>query len=136
MPTLAEQIRALPAMQPVLAATGDVPGVHLVGGAVRDLLLGRSPKDIDLVVEGDARALVERLGGAATFHDEFLTARVDLDGEEVNVARSRRERYPRPGALPVVEPAPLEEDLRRRDFTVHALAASLAPEDFGAVRAV
>src|SRR4051794_18386024 len=136
MARLADQIRALPAAQPLLARLDGADGVHLVGGAVRDLLLGLQPRDMDLVVEGDVHPIAERLGGTATFRDDFLTGRVDVDGQEYHLTSARRERYPHPGALPVVEPASLEEDLARRDFTVHALAASLAPGDFGEVRAV
>ena len=141
MPSLAEQIRALPAAAPLLEALDGARSVHLVGGAVRDLLLDRPPaRDLDLVVEGDARevarVLADRLGGTATLHDDFLTARVTVGEHGFDLATARRERYPRPGALPEVEPATLEEDLLRRDFTVHALAASLAPQDFGTVRAV
>ena len=100
---------------------------------MRDLLLERAPaRDLDVVVEGDARpvaqALAERLGGKATIHDAFLTARVYAGDHAYDLATARRERYPRPGALPEVEPAPLDEDLLRRDFTVNAIAANLAGE--------
>ena len=95
-------------------------GVHLVGGAVRDLLLGGAPVDLDLVVEGDAVPWPQRLGGPVRVHDRFGTCTVILDGLTYDLARARRERYPAPGALPEVEPAPLDEDLLRRDFTVNA----------------
>jgi tRNA nucleotidyltransferase (CCA-adding enzyme) len=108
-------------------------GVWLVGGAVRDLLLGRVPdRDLDLVVEGDARpvteALAERTGGSVTYHEPFGTARVDAGDHAYDLATARRERYARPGALPEIEPAPLDEDLLRRDFTVNAIAATLDGE--------
>src|SRR5919197_1303559 len=94
------------------------------------VLLGREPaRDLDLVVEDDAgpvaRLLAQRLGGRATFHEPFLTARVDAGEHAYDLATARRERYTRPGALPEVEPAPLDEDLLRRDFTVNAIAANL-----------
>ncbi len=102
---------------------------YLVGGAVRELLLGRGCVDIDLVVEGDAAALAERLGAEVTSHERFGTAKVELDGHVVDIARARSESYPRPGALPVVEPAAdLEADLARRDFTINAMALPLAGE--------
>ena len=112
------------------ALDGRCRSVHLVGGPVRDLLLGRDPVDVDLVVEGDAaaiaRRLAERLGGSATEHERFGTATVDAAGlPPVNVVTARRERYARPGALPDVEPGTLEEDLARRDFTVNAIALGL-----------
>jgi tRNA nucleotidyltransferase (CCA-adding enzyme) len=141
MADLKEKIRALPAAQPLLEALGGTARVHLVGGAVRDLLLGREPaRDLDLVVEGDARPVAEllaaRLDGQATAFAPFLTAHVAAGEFGYDLATARRERYPRPGALPEVEPATLEEDLLRRDFTVNAMAASLGPDDFGTVRAV
>jgi tRNA nucleotidyltransferase (CCA-adding enzyme) len=92
---------------------------------VRDLLLGGAPVDLDLVVEGDAEALARSLGGTLTGHDRFGTATVVLDGHAYDIARSRRETYAHPGALPDVEPAPLAEDLTRRDFTVNAMAIAL-----------
>src|SRR3954471_24844475 len=101
MPQLADQIRALAAAQPLLERLDGMEGVYLVGGAVRDLLLGHTPpRDIDLVVEGDVHPVAERLGGTATFRDDFLSVLVSVDGEEYHLTSARRERYPRPGALP------------------------------------
>ncbi|HSZ69402.1 MAG TPA: hypothetical protein VK756_03485 [Solirubrobacteraceae bacterium] len=129
----------------LLALAG--PETYLVGGAVRDLMLGRVPRELDVVVEGEdaARALVAELAAAAAGgagdgavgprpveHPRFGTARVELPGgARVDVAQARRERYPAPGALPEVEPARLEEDLLRRDFTVNTLALALAPNAAG-----
>nr|WP_279232080.1 CBS domain-containing protein [Thermus albus] len=108
-------------------------GVYLVGGVVRDALLGRSGPDIDLVLEpgvkvGEvARFLVERFGGSFGLHYAFGTARVRLSfGLAVDLAESREEVYPYPGALPQVRPAPIAKDLERRDYTVNAMALSLA----------
>ncbi|HWJ42461.1 MAG TPA: hypothetical protein VNR67_03415 [Solirubrobacterales bacterium] len=103
--------------------------VYLVGGAVRDLLLGRSRADVDLVVEGDAAALAARLGGGGTAHERFGTAKGEIDGHEVDIATARSETYPRPGALPVVAAArSIEADLDRRDFTINAMAIPLGGE--------
>jgi tRNA nucleotidyltransferase (CCA-adding enzyme) len=103
--------------------------VYLVGGAVRDLLLDRPRADVDLVVEGDAAALAERLGGATAEHDRFGTVKVEVEGHEVDIATARTETYPEPGALPVVAPADdVEVDLGRRDFTINAMAVPLAGE--------
>jgi tRNA nucleotidyltransferase (CCA-adding enzyme) len=100
--------------------------VYLVGGAVRDLLLGRPRADVDLVVEGDAAALATRLGGAGAEHERFGTVKVEVDGHELDIATARSETYPQPGALPVVAPAQsIEEDLSRRDFTINAMAIPL-----------
>lgn len=100
--------------------------VYLVGGAVRDLLLGRPRADVDLVVEGDAAALARHLGGAEVEHERFGTVKVELEGHEIDIASARSETYPAPGALPTVEAgASIEEDLRRRDFTINAIAVPL-----------
>jgi tRNA nucleotidyltransferase (CCA-adding enzyme) len=129
--TLLERLRALPAAAPVLAALDGEPRVWVVGGAVRDLLLGGRPSDLDLVVEGDAlpvaRRAAERLDGEVLVHERFGTATVRGEEGAFDLAGARRESYPQPGALPVVElGAPLDEDLARRDFTVNTLALRLA----------
>jgi tRNA nucleotidyltransferase (CCA-adding enzyme) len=131
---LIAQVRALPAAAPLLERLGDAPGVYLVGGAVRDLLLGGAPSDLDLVVEGDAVALASRLGPPRV-HDRFGTSTVTIDGFAYDIARARTESYERPGALPVVAPAALEDDLRRRDFTVNALAIALGGGGAGELKA-
>jgi tRNA nucleotidyltransferase (CCA-adding enzyme) len=123
---LAEALRSA---YPELAAIPDAAGgkpVYLVGGAVRDLLLGRGRADIDLVIEGDAAALAARLGGAVIEHERFATVKARLGEHEVDIATARAETYPHPGALPVVEPtAGIAADLARRDFTVNAMAIPL-----------
>jgi len=101
---------------------------YLVGGAVRDILLDASHPDLDVAIEGDAPAAARRLGADPVEHERFATATVDLDGVRVDLASTRAERYARPGALPEVEPAPLERDLARRDFTVNSMAVPLTGE--------
>jgi tRNA nucleotidyltransferase (CCA-adding enzyme) len=118
---------AYPELAVVRERAADEP-VYLVGGAVRDLLLGRGRADIDLVVEGDAAALAKRLGAGAIAHERFATAKVRLDGHEVDIAAARTETYAQPGALPEVEPASLADDLARRDFTINAMAVPLRGE--------
>ncbi len=132
-PPLIDRLRELPASAPLLPRLGQVSGVYLVGGAVRDLLLGGEPFDLDLVVEGDAAALARRLG-PARIHDRFGTSTVTLGGFSYDIARARSERYLRPGALPEVTPASLAEDLRRRDFTVNAIALALGGAAAGELR--
>ena len=122
---LIERVKALPAAGPLLGALADAEGVYLVGGAVRDLLLGRRPHELDLVVDGDAVALAGRLG-PARIHDRFGTSTVKLGGFTYDFARARTETYPHPGALPDVAPADMRQDLLRRDFTVNAIAMALA----------
>jgi tRNA nucleotidyltransferase (CCA-adding enzyme) len=122
-------VRALPAAAPLLRALQmgtDAPAIQLVGGAVRDLMLGREPRELDLCVQGDAAALAARLGGSVRVHGRFGTATVELDGVRYDLAATRRESYSRPGALPDVAPGGLDEDLARRDFTVNAMALALS----------
>lgn len=115
------------------AASAEALGyqVYLVGGSVRDLFLEISSQDVDLVVEGDgprlAEALAEAVGGSVAAHSPFGTAQVRAKGITVDLATARKERYPHPGALPVVTSGTLAEDLQRRDFTVHAMACGLMP---------
>jgi tRNA nucleotidyltransferase (CCA-adding enzyme) len=126
--SLAEALEHMhPELGPVRQAATEP--AYLVGGAVRDLLLGRGRVDIDVLVEGDAAALAERLGAEVTSHARFGTAKVTVEGHEVDLARARTEAYPHPGALPVVGPAQhLEADLSRRDFTINAMAIPLRGE--------
>jgi tRNA nucleotidyltransferase (CCA-adding enzyme) len=124
---LAEALDAsYPELAEVAAAAPDP--VYLVGGAVRDLLLGRGRADIDLVVEGDPAALAAALGAEVVeSHSRFGTLKALLGEEEIDLVTARRERYRRPGALPEVElGAPIRADLARRDFTVNAMAIPLA----------
>jgi tRNA nucleotidyltransferase (CCA-adding enzyme) len=137
--SIADELRAEPRFAHVLDAItqADDPAepVYVVGGAVRDALLGHPSYDLDLVVEGDvpafARRLADRLGGRVQTHEAFGTAEIYYDGGEIDVATARTEIYPEPAALPRVEFATLAEDLARRDFTINAIAASLGRDDFG-----
>jgi tRNA nucleotidyltransferase (CCA-adding enzyme) len=131
--TLLGLVRALPAARPLLDRLGHADGVSLVGGAVRDLLLGDEPRDLDLVVEVELDEVLSRLPGPLEVHDRFGTARVVLDGRRYDIARARAETYAHPGALPDVRPASLPEDLQRRDFTVNAAAIRLGGPDAGAL---
>jgi tRNA nucleotidyltransferase (CCA-adding enzyme) len=122
-------------MERLLPALHGLPPTYLVGGAVRDLLRGAEIVDLDVAVEGDARAvaraLAERVRGEAREHERFGTAKVRADDLNVDVSTTRRESYPEPGALPVVEEAGLREDLDRRDFTINAMAVGLLGDDLG-----
>jgi tRNA nucleotidyltransferase (CCA-adding enzyme) len=110
----------------LLSAFAPGDGVHLVGGAVRDLLLGRPWRELDLVVEGDVGAAAARLGEVANAYERFGTAVVRAGDCEYDLALARSESYARPGALPDVRPAAtLAEDLERRDVTVNAIALRL-----------
>lgn len=122
---------ALASAYPELGAVRDaaIEPVYVVGGAVRDLLLGRGRADLDVVVEGDAAGLAARLGAEPVEHERFATAKVVLDGHELDLASARTETYAHPGALPEVAPAAgIEADLGRRDFTINAMAIPLRGE--------
>ncbi|MEZ4501147.1 MAG: hypothetical protein R3C39_00770 [Dehalococcoidia bacterium] len=102
----------------------------VVGGAVRDYVADVPLRDADLATDLDAGELASeaarRLGGTVSAWPRFGTASIALDVHRVDLATLRRERYPRPGALPVVTlGASIEEDLGRRDFTVNAIALEL-----------
>ena len=123
---------------PVLQAVAEVdpPNLYLVGGTVRDILLGEPSFDIDVVVEGDAipvaQALAAALGGEVRTHPQFGTAVVFYgDGGRLDVVTARSETYDAPAALPTVEPGSIEEDLHRRDFTINAMAVSLTGDEVG-----
>lgn len=104
--------------------------VALVGGAVRDALLGGTPLDLDVAVEGpDAGALAAASGLPALVHPAFGNATVTLpDGRHADLVRARRETYPVPGANPVPFPGTLEDDLARRDFGLNALGLEVPPD--------
>jgi tRNA nucleotidyltransferase (CCA-adding enzyme) len=135
---LAERIRAVPGIDRLLTALDGLAPIWLVGGAVRDLLLGAETVDLDVTVEGDApavaRELAARLDGDVRVHDRFKTATVRAGDLVVDLATARRESYAHPGALPMVEPGTLQEDLARRDFTINSIAAALEPARLGAVK--
>lgn len=110
-----------------LAALAGPARVALVGGAVRDALLGGTPLDLDVVVESDleapAKTLAQATGLPYVYHPAFGNATLTLpDGRSVDLVRSRRESYPVAGQNPVPTAGTLEDDLRRRDFSVNSLA--------------
>jgi tRNA nucleotidyltransferase (CCA-adding enzyme) len=109
---------------------------YLVGGIVRDMAMGYRNVDLDITVEGDgpavARALAAKTGAVFTGPTQFATCKVESKAfGTVDFSTARKEVYRRPGALPLVKPSDLTEDLARRDFTINAMAISLGPEDYG-----
>jgi hypothetical protein len=121
--------RAIEAVSAAARVTG--ARAFLVGGPVRDMLLGIDElRDVDIAIEGNAEAVIEELVSAHTATvrriGAFMTFKARFpDGTEIDVATTRRERYEHPGALPVVEPAPIGDDLLRRDFSINAMALDL-----------
>ncbi|MGB1582206.1 MAG: hypothetical protein ACPHCI_00285 [Solirubrobacterales bacterium] len=135
-----EALKAIPGAARLLASVSDRPGTYLVGGAVRDLMLGFAQFDFDIVVEGEAAELADHLvatiGGRTRKHDRFHTATFYSDDGalSVDIATARTETYAKPGALPEVFPSDLEHDLVRRDFTVNAMALSIWNERLGELK--
>jgi tRNA nucleotidyltransferase (CCA-adding enzyme) len=118
-----------------LADEGGV-SLYLVGGVARDLLLKRENWDLDLTVEGDgiafARLVAHRFGAGLAVFERFATARLAFpDGLKMDIATTRRESYAQPAVLPTVQPASIEEDLTRRDFSINAIAVQLNSRQFG-----
>jgi tRNA nucleotidyltransferase (CCA-adding enzyme) len=109
--------------------------LYLVGGMVRDLLLGRCNVDLDLVAEGDAIKLAQIIAaavqGKVMTHSRFGTAKIKWGIRSADFVTARAETYDRPGALPTVKPGTIKDDLARRDFTINAMAVELHPLHFG-----
>ncbi|HLE92707.1 MAG TPA: hypothetical protein VI753_16270 [Anaerolineales bacterium] len=121
--------------------------LYIIGGSVRDLVLGRAVNDFDLTVEGDAialaRALAKKHGGKVTAHTDFGTAKWFLPNklkseasahDTLDIVSARSEIYKHPAALPTVKLGSMEHDIRRRDFTINALAIRLDGSHFGELR--
>jgi tRNA nucleotidyltransferase (CCA-adding enzyme) len=119
------RVETLPGVDAMREIAERVPA-YLVGGVVRDLLLGRRGADLDVAIEGDADALTDLPGFSLEREGLFLTGRLEQGEAKIDVAQTRGETYPRPGALPEVRPASIAEDLARRDFTINAMAFPLS----------
>jgi tRNA nucleotidyltransferase (CCA-adding enzyme) len=146
---LLARLRELPGGSCLLELAAGREDVELVGGATRDLLLARSPRELDVVVDGDAASFAVELAATlpgpgeqeaerslqTTVHERFGTALVSFRGGRIDVAARRSESYPAPGALPEVRAGTPDEDLARRDFTVNAIAVALGGPREGGVRA-
>lgn len=120
-----------------LAASGSsgASDAYLVGGSVRDLVLGRDPKDPDIVVVGNgtrfARALAEKINGKVASVSQFGTAVIDTPNGLIDIATARLDTYSSPAALPEITPSTIDADLLRRDFSVNAMALSILPTNWG-----
>jgi tRNA nucleotidyltransferase (CCA-adding enzyme) len=137
---LAESLDAR--LRTALEAVSQVAGeaglpVYLVGGPVRDALLGAPVLDLDFSVVGDAVALAGRLsartGGHITVHARFGTATVVVAETRIDLVTARRESYASPGHLPLVKMGSIAEDLARRDFSINAMALRLQPDGEGLI---
>ena len=109
--------------------------MYLVGGSIRDMLLGRPVEDLDLVVVGDAETMAsivaKRLSGQVVSRSQFSTAKLKVDGVTLDLVTARSERYSKPGALPQIAHGTIEEDMARRDFSINAMAVPLHLEAKG-----
>jgi len=125
----AGQSRTVMAMQRIATEAG--MNVWLTGGAMRDMLRGAPIRDLDFTVERDAlktgKALAEALGGAVVSEDPFKRGiELELPGRATaSVWNARTEKHSKPGGKPQLAPAPIHDDLARRDFTINAIALSL-----------
>ncbi len=144
-----ERLAGLPGGPELLRLARERGDLALVGGAVRDLLLGHWPRELDVSVERNAAGLAteiaasvpasERAYGHAVvpvLHERFGTATVAWEYGRIDIAERRAEVYPAPGELPEVRPGSVEEDLARRDFTVNAIALALGGGERGVLRHV
>jgi len=109
---------------------------YLVGGFVRDLILGFKNLDVDIVVEGDGISFAEDLAGRLKArlirHRRFGTATAIVKPQlKIDISTARKEFYPEPAHLPVVSPGTLKDDLFRRDFTINAMAIGISGDGFG-----
>ncbi len=116
-------------------AAGQGQSLYLVGGMVRDLFLGRTNLDLDLVVEGNAidlaQQLIEIKQGKIITYPRFNTAKLQWNNWSIDLATARSETYAKPGALPSVKPSSIDKDLFRRDFTINTMAIELNPSRYG-----
>ncbi|RKY31933.1 MAG: hypothetical protein DRP74_03760 [Candidatus Omnitrophota bacterium] len=107
---------------------------YLVGGCVRDLILGAKNFDLDIVVENNGIKFAQRLAdfmeAKLTLHKKFATATLKFNDHKVDIATARSENYPAPASLPEIEPGSLKDDLARRDFTINAMAINITGKDF------
>ena len=123
----------------IISETAAEKGVRafVIGGYVRDCFLGRQSKDIDVVVEGSgieiAEAVAAKVHSNVSVFRNFGTAMLRYKGVEVEFVGARKESYRRDSRKPIVENGTLEDDQKRRDFTINAMAFSLQQEDFGAL---
>ncbi len=110
--------------------------LYIVGGYIRDLLLGQTVKDIDVMAAGDgisvAKAFAEKIGAKnVVVYEKFGTAMVQLPDRDIEFVGARKEKYHERSRKPSVQPATVDDDLSRRDFTINAIAVALHPSEYG-----
>ncbi len=136
MPTITSQFLDRPVFRIVSQIAGEKKvRAFVIGGYVRDCFLGRPCKDIDIVVEGSgidfALEVGKRTGRKVSYFKNFGTAMLHCGQDEIEFVGARRESYRRESRKPIVENGTIEDDQKRRDFTINAMAFSLQPENFG-----
>ena len=136
MPTVTSQFLDKPIFR-IISEVAASKGVRafVIGGYVRDCFLGRQCNDIDVVVEGSgidfALELGSKTGRHVSYFKNFGTAMLHYGPDEIEFVGARRESYRRESRKPIVENGTLEDDQKRRDFTINAMAFSLQPDSFG-----
>ena len=135
-----ESRRVFEACRDVASRNDAVDGVYVVGGVVRDLIIGRDPGDIDISVEGEASGfaaqLASEIGANAPVESQFLTFKIDTSDvfetfTAIDIVTARSETYSEPASLPAVEVSSINDDLLRRDFSINSMAISLSAETWG-----
>jgi len=134
------QIKIPEAYVPLLLKIGNLAeeagdSAYLVGGPVRDLILGMAIKDIDIMLKRNGIKIAKLFGkmerlSVESFPD-FYTAKIFYDGLEIDFSTAREESYPSPGSLPIVKRGSVEQDIKRRDYTINAMAIHINPRKFG-----
>ncbi|MBN4064224.1 CCA tRNA nucleotidyltransferase [Dehalococcoides mccartyi] len=136
----AEYLRVFELCREISDEVENIDGVYVVGGIVRDLVLDRNPGDIDISVVGDgsafSNALAKKLGAGSPVESQFLTFKIDVTGvfdevSSIDIVTARSETYSEPAALPEISISTIQDDLKRRDFTVNSMAISLSSADWG-----
>ncbi|MEI8133957.1 MAG: CCA tRNA nucleotidyltransferase [bacterium] len=133
-----------PITEPILIAVGQIAddegvSAYVVGGYVRDLLLGRgNDRDIDITVIGDGVAFAKRVakefpGARVSVYEKFRTALVEIGELKIEFVGARKESYRSDSRNPITEEGSLEDDLSRRDFTVNSLAVCLNSDGYGKI---
>ncbi|MBM32485.1 MAG: hypothetical protein CL764_06500 [Chloroflexi bacterium] len=111
--------------------------LYLVGGAVRDILIGNSPKELDLVIDGDLDKFINQLEKELNVKihktSKFMTMTTTIEDIKFDIARARDESYYPKGSLPSVSKSNIKNDIKRRDFTVNSICVDLSVDSFGKI---
>ena len=111
--------------------------LYLVGGAVRDILIGNTPNELDLVIDGDLKKFINELQKEllVKIHEtsKFMTMTTTIEDIKIDIARAREENYYPKGSLPSVSISNIKKDIQRRDFTINSICVDLSNNSFGEI---